>query len=91
MSNLAIGLALGARMHSGGSMGTPDRTEAIVILVVIALAALITVCFYPRIRRAADDKVELCFFTIGSYLAALLGLMLVIGLFGLSRIALGLG
>lgn len=91
MSNLAIGLALGASMHGGGSMGSPDRTEAIVMLIVVALAALITACFYPRIRRTADDRVELCFFTAGFYCIALIGELLVLGLFALIGIALGLG
>ena len=91
MSNLAVGLALGASMHGGGfSGGAPDRTEAIVMLIVLALAALITTCFYPRIRRASDDRVELCFFVAGFYCIALIGELLVLGLFALIAIALGL-
>lgn len=94
MSNVAIGLAIGAAVHSstGGTVGTgsPDQADAIAILVGLVLAAIATAWFYPRIRRASLDRVDLCFFAAGFYLMVILSEVAIAWVVSLVVIALGL-
>lgn len=89
MSNLAVGIALGAAMHSGSSFGSICETEQIPPVIAWFLLISLSICVATMIIQGLRGKISIFdelweIWFLGSALGVCLWavIVMVVGLFG---------